>query len=93
MITTDTHKTFCKQPLVDSGSISSCISQKFIKENNLDTIQLPFLITCYNADGTANKNNNVTEVVKMNITIGNHQELIQLSVMNLGKHDLFLGYN
>jgi len=51
------------------------------------------LITCYNADGTANKNDSVIEVVKMNMTIGNHQELIQLLVMNLSKHDLFLGYD
>ena len=29
----------------------------------------------------------------MNMTIGDHQELIQLSVTNLGSHDLFLGYN
>ena len=41
----DTHKIFCKQTLVDLGSISLCISQKFIKENNLDMVQLPFLIT------------------------------------------------
>jgi len=29
----------------------------------------------------------------MNMTIGDHQELIQLSVTNLGSHDLFLGYD
>jgi len=33
------------------------------------------------------------EVVEMNMTISDHQELIQLSVTNLGNHDLFLGYN
>jgi len=33
------------------------------------------------------------EIVEMNMTIGDHQELIQLSVTNLGSHDLFLGYN
>jgi len=26
LTTTDTHKTFCKQALIDSGSTSSCIS-------------------------------------------------------------------
>ena len=93
LTTTDTHKTFCKQALVDSGSTSSCISWKFIKENNLDTIQLPFPITCYNADGTTNKSGSVTEVVRMNMIIGDHQELIQLSVTNLSNHDLFLGYD
>jgi len=40
-----------------------------------------------------NKNGSVTEVVRINMTIGNHQELIQLSVTNFGNHDLFLGYN
>jgi len=35
-------------------------------------IQLPFPITCYNADGTTNKNGSVMEVVKMNMTIGGH---------------------
>jgi len=93
LTTTDTHKTFCKQALVDSESTSSCISWKFIKENNLDTIQLPFPITCYNTDGTTNKSGSITEVVRMNMTIGDHQELIQLSVTNLGNHDLFLGYD
>jgi len=29
----------------------------------------------------------------MNMTIGDHQEQIQLSVTNLGNHDLFLGYD
>ena len=93
LTTTDTHKTFCKQALIDSGSTSSYISQKFVKENNLDTIRLPFLITCYNIDGTTNKNGSVMEVTRMNMTIGDHQELIQLLVTNLGNHDLFLGYN
>jgi len=93
LMTTDTHKTFCKQALIDSGSTSSYISRKFIKENNLNTIQLPFPITCYNADGTTNKSGSVTEVVRMNMTIGDHQELIQLSVTNLGNHDLFLEYD
>ena len=48
LMTTDTHKTFHKQALVNSESTSSCISQKFIKENNLNMIQLPFPIICYN---------------------------------------------
>ena len=91
--TTDTYRTFYKQALVDSGSSSSCISRKFIKENLIDTHPLPFPIICYNADRSTNKDGSVTEVVKMNMTIGDHQELIQLSVTNLGNHDLFLGYD
>jgi len=91
--TTDTYRTFYKQALVDSGSSSSCISWKFVKENLIDTCPLPFPITYYNTDGSTNKDRNITEVVEMNMTIGDHQELIQLSVTNLGNHNLFLGYN
>jgi len=74
--TTDTYRTFYKQALVDSGSSSSCISRKFVKENLIDTQPLPFPITCYNADGSTNKDGSVTEVVEMNMIIGDHQELI-----------------
>ena len=35
--TTDTHRTFYKQALVDSRSSSSCISQKFVKKNLINT--------------------------------------------------------
>ena len=90
---TDTYRTFYKQALVDSGSSSSCISQKFIKENLIDTRPLPFPITCYNTDESTNKDGSITEVVEMNMTIDDHQELIQLSVTNLGNHDSFLGYD
>jgi len=48
--TTDTYRIFYKQALVNSGSSSSCISRKFVKENLIDTQLLPFSITCYNAD-------------------------------------------
>jgi len=70
--TTDTHRMFCKQALVNSGSLTSCISQKFVKENLINTRQLLFPITCYNADGSTNRDGSITEVVEMNMTIGNH---------------------
>jgi len=74
--TTDTHRTFCKQALVNLGSLTSCISQKFVKENLINTCQLLFPITCYNANGSTNRDRSVTKVVKMNMTIGGYQELI-----------------
>ena len=90
---TDTHRTFCKQALVNSGSSTSCISQKFVKENLINTHQLPFPITCYNANGSTNRDRSITEVTEMNMTISDHQKLIQLSVTNLSNYDLFLGYD
>jgi len=84
---------FCKQALINPGSLTSCISKKFVKENHIDTHKLLFPITCYNANGSTNKDGSVIEIVKMNMTISDHQELIQLSVTNLGNHDLFLEYD
>ena len=89
----NTYRTFCKQALIDSESSSSCISQKFVKKNHIDTYKLPFPIICYNTNSSTNRDGNVTEIVEMNMTIGDHQELIQLSVTNLGNYDLFLGYD
>jgi len=38
LTTVDTHQMFCKQILVNLGNTSLCISQRFIKENNLNII-------------------------------------------------------
>jgi len=73
--------------------LTSCISKKFVKENYINTHKLLFPITCYNTDGSTNRNRSITEIVEMNMTINDHQELIQLSVTNLGNHNLFLGYD
>jgi len=62
-----------------------------MKKNNLDTCKLLFPITCYNADGSTNKDGSITEVIEIHMTMSDHQELIQLLVINLGNHDLFLG--
>jgi len=70
--TTDTHRTFCKQTLVNLGSLTSCISQKFVKENLINTCQLLFLITCYNANSSTNRDRSITEVIEINMTIDDH---------------------
>jgi len=90
--TQDIMKSFYKKALIDSGCLSSCISKRFVQENQINTHKLPFSITCYNADGSTNQSGSITEYVEMIISIGDHIEQIQFSVTNLGKHDLFLGY-
>jgi len=84
---------FYKKALIDSGYSSLCISQKFVQENHLKTHKIPLPITCYNADGSTNKNRSMTETIEMCMSIGDHEELIQLSVINIGNHDIFLGYD
>jgi len=72
LLTTNTHRTFCKQTLVNSGSSTSCISKRFIKENHINIYKLLFPITYYNADGSTNRDRSVTEIVEMNMTINDH---------------------
>jgi len=92
LTTIDTTKSFTKVALINSGCTSSCISRKFIQENGINTQKLPFPITCYNADGTINKSGSITDVVDMNMMIGDYIERIQFSVTDLGKRDMFLGH-
>jgi len=76
LTTTDTRKMFYKKALIDLGCSSLCISQKFIQENHLKTHKLFLPITYYNADGSTNKNESITETIEMHMSIGDHEELI-----------------
>jgi len=72
LTTIDTTKSFTKVALIDLGCTSSCISRKFIQENGINTQKLLFPITCYIANGTINKSGSITDVVNMNMMIGDH---------------------
>jgi len=74
--TTDTYRIFCKYALVNSESSSSYISQKFVKKNNINIYKLLFPIICYNIDSLANRDRSIIEVIKINMTISDHQKLI-----------------
>jgi len=78
--------------LIDSGSTGSCIHRRFVEENRIPTKKLPHPIPVYNADGTLNKNGDITETVTLEMIIQDHKEEITLAVSNLGKADLFLGH-
>ena len=47
---------------------------------------------CHNADGSLNKSGNIMDYIKMNMEIRDHMEQISFAVTNLGKTDVFLGY-
>jgi len=74
--TQDTMKLFYKKALIDLGCSSSCISKRFVQENQINTHKLPFPITCYNADGSTNQSGSITEYMKMIMSIGYHIEQI-----------------
>ncbi|SJL18406.1 uncharacterized protein ARMOST_21995 [Armillaria ostoyae] len=79
--------------LVDSGCTSSAINRAFVQKHRLDTVKTAIPIIVYNADGSRNKDGDITEYVEVRLTIGNHEERIDLAVTNLGAKDLYLGHD
>ena len=90
--TLDTGRTYGVKALLDSGSTGSCIDQKFVKENRINTNKYPTPIPVYNADGTRNQAGPITEYVDMRIQIKDHIERLHWAVTDLGKATIFIGY-
>jgi hypothetical protein len=79
--------------LLDSSCEGSCIDIDFVKNNKLDTTLLPRPLRVINTDRSPNVDGPISEIVTLELQIGNHTERINLGVVNLGKHNLFLGHN
>ncbi|SJK99230.1 uncharacterized protein ARMOST_02521 [Armillaria ostoyae] len=79
--------------LVDSGCTSSAINRAFVQKHRLDTVKTAIPIIIYNADGSRNKGGDITEYVEVRLTIGNHEERLDLAVTDLGSKDLYLGHD
>ncbi|KAG5649067.1 hypothetical protein H0H81_006580, partial [Sphagnurus paluster] len=91
--TLDTAKSYDLTALLDTGCTGSCISKEFVLRNKINTQAYPVPIQCFNADGSPNKSGSITDYVEMRIRIKNHFEKIHLSVTDLGKNDIFLGFD
>ncbi|SJL06853.1 uncharacterized protein ARMOST_10195 [Armillaria ostoyae] len=93
LTTLTNRQVFATRGLVDSGCTSSAINRAFVQKHGLDTIKTAIPIIVYNADGTRNKGGDITEYVEVRLTIGNHEERIDLAVTDLGAKDLYLGHD
>ena len=67
--TIDDQRSFRLEALIDCGSTGSCVDKQFVEENNLTTKRLLMPIPVYNADGSANTNGPITEVLEIYIRI------------------------
>ena len=63
-----------------------------MEEHQFPTKKLPRPIPVYNADGSLNKDGDITETVTLRMIIQDHEEEITFAVSNLGRADLFLGH-
>src|SRR5271170_2332235 len=83
--------------LIDSGCTVSCINEETVKRFNLEKKPLEHAVPVRNADGTLNAARSITHVVTARLQFhlhdGTHEEVIQLAVTQLGREDIFLGYD
>ena len=84
IITMDTLSRHSIKALIDSGCTGSCINEEFVKKHNLNTIKLPKLIPVFNADGSSNVAGRLTHTVQLQMIIGDHKEIMEFGVSNLG---------
>ena len=80
------------EALLDSGSTGSCIHRDYVRRHGLETQAFDAPIDVYNADGSVNSGGRITHFVQLLVQIGDHRERMTFLVTDLGKSDLFLGY-
>ena len=90
--TLDNQMRFKLSALLDSGCTGSCINASFVKHNKINTKKYPRPIPVYNADGSLNSGGSITEYVELLLEIGQHVEILQFAVSNLGKTEIFIGH-
>lgn len=85
-------KTVDTIALLDTGSTGSCVSHDFVKKNGFETWNFDEPIQVYNADGSPNSGGAIRQYTRLNLTIGDHRERLMFLVTDLGKSDMFLGF-
>lgn len=78
--------------LLDNGSMRSCMSWKFVENNQISTKQVAKSIPIYNVDATLNKSKTIKAYVEIWMIIQNHVKRIQFAVPDLGEANLFIRY-
>ena len=91
--TIDTHEQIEIQALIDSGCMTSAISNRLVERQKMNTIKLPRAIGATNADGSKNSGGMITDMVRLRIRIMEHEEIMEFLVLDLGKQDMFLGHD
>ena len=93
IVTLDTRDEYKADALLDSGCQGSCIDIKYVRRHGLTTIKLPRPIPVYNADGQPNSDGPISEMISLQLKIGDHLEKIDFGVTNLGRGEIFLGHD
>ena len=68
------------------------LSKEFIRRNNISTKKIIKPIPVWNADGSVNQGGPITDYVEIKLTMNDYKERIIVAIAELGKTDLFIGY-
>src|SRR5277367_6159508 len=93
IVTLDTRDEYKADALLDSGCEGSCIDVKYVQRLGLNTTKLPRPIPVFNADGQPNSDGPISEMISLELKIGEHLEKIDFGVTNLGRGEIFLGHD
>ena len=91
--TLNTWHSYETKVLLDSGCTGSCLDRKWVKEQGIKMQPLAHPIPVYNVDGTRNSTGSLTEWAWLKLTIGEHEELMDFGVSDLGKVNVCLGHD
>jgi len=88
----DDGRTFAATTLIDSRCTGNCIDSGFVTAQNIAMKKVARPIPIYGADGTPSTSGTISKYVEMEMQVNDHKEHITLTIMDLGKEDIFLGH-
>ena len=91
--TIDTSKLHSIKILLDSRAIESFIDYSFICSKGLNTQTILYSIPVFNINNSPNKASKISEVIDVLLQHSTYLKRMFLTISDLGKQDLILGYN
>jgi hypothetical protein len=90
-ITTSTNTKVRFMPEVDNGCQLTSIHLHVVAHYQLQRIKLAMPIAMSNADGSPNRQMLATHVAKVMLQLGDHQEQMEVLILDIGWNDMLLG--
>ena len=78
--------------LLDSGATDNFIDKDFVRTKGISTQNISRPIPVFNVDGSSNKAGQISKVVDIVLYYKTHSERMLLTIANLGKQSIILGY-
>ena len=77
--------------MIDSGASALFLSNRFVEQHQVHVHKLDREIPLYNIDGTSNQAGGLTHFARLELRAGEHVEMAEFLVTELGPEDVILG--